>query len=64
MDSYVRPSEDELDLDGRLREFNPDSLSGTVSTSATSNSENSSENLSIEENERDLLERLFYTGRQ
>ena len=43
MDSYVRTSEDELDLDGRLCEFNPDSLSGSVSTSAASISENSSE---------------------
>ena len=57
---YVRPSEDELDLDGRLCEFNPYSLSGSVSTSVTSNLKNSSKQLSVDENETDLLERLFY----
>lgn len=65
MDYYVRPNDDELDRDSRLREFNPDSLSGIVSTAATtSNSENSSEKLSVEENERDLFERLFYRTSQ
>lgn len=62
------PTDEDLNIDGRFDEFRRNSQDGSVSTSATSSTtsipDSSFDRSAVEEEHRDLLERIFYRTSQ